>query len=415
MFSNPLEGLKIKLLHYSCPPVIGGTEFIIEAHARWFKKYGADVELLVGDGEQFEDGIPVHKIPEIGSNYEGKEEVVQSLEEGNLSPFEKEKCKCKEKLSPYFEDADLVIPHNIFTMPFNLPLTAALFELFEEIDAKTLAWTHDIAWLDDKYDTPDEYPWNLLAEAAPVDRYVAISGLRADQLRKVFERKTRVEVVHDGIEFDEFHELDSVIQEIYRKNKMYYDDILGIYPARIVRRKNFELALEILYHLKKLGYSMHFIITGPPDPHNPDSLDYFEELKQLRVDLDLEEEVIFCYELENPETGEPLRVSYNRMRQFYRLSDLLLFTSRQEGFGLPLLEAGLSRTLICCSNIAPLPEVGGEAPLYFDPDEHPSIIAYEIREEIESQAATLLQRRVRKNFTWPAIFERYLIPLIENV
>ncbi len=415
MQNLPLEKLNITLLHYSCPPVIGGTEFIVEAHARWLKKYGADVQVVVGSGEQFQEGIKVKGVPEFRSDYQLKGQITEELGRGEKATFKAQKERCIELARELFAGSDLILVHNIFTMPFNLPLTAALVELAAADEFNFVSWTHDIAWLDDKYETPDEYPWNLLGRPAPVERYVAISELRAQQLKRLFEGGREIEVIHDGIEFDEFHELDPEIQNIYRKNQMYYDDILALYPARIVRRKNFELALEIIYHLKKLGYTLHFIITGPPDPHNPASMEYFEELKSQRADLDLEEEVIFCYELKNQQTGEPLRISYNRMRQFYRLSDLLLFTSLQEGFGLPLLEAGLSRTLICCTDIDPLPEVGGEAPLYFNPNEHPSIIAYEIREEIESQAATLLQRRVRKKFTWPAIFERYMIPFLKRI
>ncbi len=414
MEEQPLKNMTVGLLHYSCPPVIGGTEFILEAHARWLHKYGAEVRVVVGKGEQFAPEIPVLEVPEFASDYSQKKQIMKALSKGDLNSFERQKQHCIERLTELFDGCHKVLVHNLFTMPFNLPLTAALVELAETAEFEIVPWTHDIAWLDEKYDTPDEYPWNLLGQPAGVENYVAISGLRKRQLAELFGEQVNITVIHDGIEFDEFHELDPEIQNIYRKNQMYYDDLLALYPARIVQRKNFELALEIIYHLKKLGYTLHFIITGPPDPHNPESLEYFESLKSLRNDLDLEDEVIFCYDLKSQKTGEPLKISYNRMRQFYRLSDLLLFTSKQEGFGLPLLEAGLSRTLICCSDIEPLPEVGGEAPFYFNPNEHPSIIAYQIREEIESQAATLLQRRVRKNFTWPAIFEQYIIPFLTD-
>ena len=41
----------IAILHYSCPPVIGGVEFIIEAHALEFARAGYPVRLIVGKGE----------------------------------------------------------------------------------------------------------------------------------------------------------------------------------------------------------------------------------------------------------------------------------------------------------------------------------------------------------------------------
>lgn len=43
------------------------------------------------------------------------------------------------------------------------------------------------------------------------------------------------------------------------------------------------------------------------------------------------------------------------------------FPSLYEGFGLPILEAMASRVAVACSNCASLPEVAGEAAIYFDP------------------------------------------------
>ncbi len=412
MGSRALSGRSIGIIHYSCPPVIGGAEFIVEAQARWLHRYGADVEVLVGKGGQFHEDINVTVLKHLGSDYPEKEKVENALESGDQSLFDQAKEKCKEILLPRLQSCDTWLVHNLYTMPFNLPATAALFELAEETPIQLIPWIHDIAWLDDRYETPDRYPYNLLASPVDTDCYVAISDLRAQQLHSILGEQPAIETIHDGIEFYEFQELDPAVSAIYRSHKMYLDDVIAIYPARIVERKNFELALDIVHHLKKIGYSVHFIITGPPDPHNPDSMQYFEELKQLRCELDLEDDVIFCYELENPETGDPLKISFNRMRQFYRLCDMLLMTSLQEGFGLPLLEAGLSKTLICCSNISPLPEVGGKAPVYFELDEHPSIIAYDIYQKLETQASVKLQRRVRKKFTWPAIFENCVIPFL---
>lgn len=51
----------------------------------------------------------------------------------------------------------------------------------------------------------------------------------------------------------------------------------------------------------------------------------------------------------------------------YQQSDLLLFPSLLEGFGLPVAEAMAAGCPVVCSNASSLPEVGGDAALYFDP------------------------------------------------
>ncbi len=57
----------------------------------------------------------------------------------------------------------------------------------------------------------------------------------------------------------------------------------------------------------------------------------------------------------------------------------LVFASRYEGFGIPLLEAFRAGVPVICSRIASLPEIGGEACGYFDPDDAESIAESMIR------------------------------------
>ncbi len=58
----------------------------------------------------------------------------------------------------------------------------------------------------------------------------------------------------------------------------------------------------------------------------------------------------------------------------YSVCQMFVYPSLHEGFGLPLLEAMASGIPIACSNAASLPEVGGDAALYFDPS-NPDAIA----------------------------------------
>ena len=55
------------------------------------------------------------------------------------------------------------------------------------------------------------------------------------------------------------------------------------------------------------------------------------------------------------------------LQQKYRKALCVIIPSRMEGFGIPVLEAMASGTPLLCSNAWSLPEVGGAAPLYFDP------------------------------------------------
>jgi glycosyltransferase involved in cell wall biosynthesis len=50
-----------------------------------------------------------------------------------------------------------------------------------------------------------------------------------------------------------------------------------------------------------------------------------------------------------------------------RGAEMLVYPSLYEGFGLPVLEAMAAGVPVVCSNVAALPEVGGDAAVYFNP------------------------------------------------
>ncbi len=43
--------MKIDLLHYSAPPIVGGVESVISHHARLMSKAGHPVRIIAGRGD----------------------------------------------------------------------------------------------------------------------------------------------------------------------------------------------------------------------------------------------------------------------------------------------------------------------------------------------------------------------------
>ena len=60
-------------------------------------------------------------------------------------------------------------------------------------------------------------------------------------------------------------------------------------------------------------------------------------------------------------------VTQRVMRTLYCAADMLVLPSFEEGFGFPVLEAMACGIPVACSRVAALPEVGGDAVMYFDP------------------------------------------------
>jgi glycosyltransferase involved in cell wall biosynthesis len=61
------------------------------------------------------------------------------------------------------------------------------------------------------------------------------------------------------------------------------------------------------------------------------------------------------------------QISDQELKVYYRNATALIFPSFYEGFGFPLVEAMAEGCPIACSNVASLPEVAGNAALFFDP------------------------------------------------
>jgi glycosyltransferase involved in cell wall biosynthesis len=71
----------------------------------------------------------------------------------------------------------------------------------------------------------------------------------------------------------------------------------------------------------------------------------------------------------------PGYVSDEDLPAVYAGAQALVFPSLCEGFGLPVLEAMACGTPVVSSNASSIPEVGGEAALYFDPSDTEEITA----------------------------------------
>jgi glycosyltransferase involved in cell wall biosynthesis len=70
-----------------------------------------------------------------------------------------------------------------------------------------------------------------------------------------------------------------------------------------------------------------------------------------------------------------------RLAALYRTAACLVFPSLYEGFGLPPLEAMACGCPVAASNVGPIPEICGEAAVYFDPRD-PEAIANGVREAL---------------------------------
>ena len=409
--------VRVAILHYAAPPVVGGVESTIYHHARLLSGAGFHVEVIAGRGEPFHPDVPFHLVPEADSRHPEVLEVGAALARGEVPPtFATLRDRLVERLRPLLAPSDVCIVHNVLTLHKNLPLTAALRLLSGEGIARFIAWCHDFAWQDELY-TPSlhpGYPWDLLRTPWPGVRYVVVSAHRRARLAALLGiPPAEVRVVHPGVDVAGFFKLEPETRRLVEELGLLSADPLMLLPARITRRKNIQFAIRVTAALTAYRPYATLLVTGPPGPHNPANVAYLASLRELREELGVSDRVHFLYEHGPGE--EPLHVTDGMMADLYRLADLLLFPSRREGFGIPVLEAGLARLPIFAADIPPVRESAGGLAFCFDPEGEPAEVARAIADRLVRDTVYQMRRRVLEHFTWSAILRRDLIPLLEEV
>ncbi|MFN3742294.1 MAG: glycosyltransferase family 4 protein [Anaerolineales bacterium] len=405
--------MRIALLHYSAPPVIGGVESVIAHQARWMAQDGHRVSVLAGRGSHFDERIAFIRLPLADSIHPQILALKRELDRGHHPPeFGEVVVALKRELSHHLAKSDVLIAHNVCSLHLNLALTAALWELFRESRRPALIlWHHDLAWATPRYrkELHPGYPWDLLRKPWPGAVQVAASEMRRQELAELLGLDVeQITVIPNGVDIFSFLKLEPSTQEYLKRMNLTQADPLLLLPARITPRKNIELALRTLAALRSEFPQAQLLVTGPLGAHNPANVKYFAQLKRLRYELGLEHSAHFLAEVSSGYVPDAV------IADFYRLADALFFPSYEEGFGIPILEAALAGRPIFCSDIPPLRALGGKEVTYFSPDAEPEEIAARMAAYFRENPLYILASRVRRNFSWEQIYRNHILPILQK-
>lgn len=405
--------MNIALLHYSVPPIVGGVESVIAHHARLMSNDGHAVRLIAARGDGMDEQIPLITLPHADSRHERVLLVKEQLDRGEVTgEFEVVRDKLAIELQTALTGVDVLIGHNVCSLNKNLALTAALHQLHTSRKLpRLILWHHDLAWTTPRYlpELHDGYPWDLLKTDWGNVTHVVVSELRRDELAELMNLDpTTIHVIPNGVDLDLFYKLEPLTRSLLEKTDLLDAAPILLLPVRVTPRKNIELALHTLAELKRNFPQAELVVTGPLGPHNANNIKYFERLTALRKQLGLEASVHFLAELHDGYLPDEV------IADFYRVADALFFPSREEGFGIPLLEAAFSRLPAFCADIPPLKKLGMQDAVFFSPDEKPEIVAGMIADHFKSSLPARLAMRARMSFRWEAIYRLHIAPLIKG-
>lgn len=180
---------------------------------------------------------------------------------------------------------------------------------------------------------------NLLQRA---DRIIAISNQTKTDLFTIYDvPEDKIDVIYHGCSFTE--------EDVLKNNEPNQFGDYILYVGYRSGYKNFENFCKALPKVLKSFQDLKVVVVG--------GRKFAAYEKDIIKKASLAKNIIH---LEN--------VSEDKLITLYKHAKTFVFPSKYEGFGLPILEAFICGTPVVCSNIGPFSEVGGVAPLYFDPE-----------------------------------------------
>ncbi len=411
----------IVFLHYSAPPLAGGVEHVLAHHVNIFQAHGYQVTIAAGRAAIGADTEPCELVlvPELDCQNDTIRKITDALNSDVVLPeFRRMQAAIEEALERICGAGAVLIAHNVLSLHLNFPLTAAVHHL---LDAHALgpvvAWCHDVSrCVNPTSGVPLRFgfPWDLLRTYRSDVRYVAVSRQRQRILAHALGcPQDQIRVIPDGIDPQVFGGLGASVSHLVEDYDLLSADLILLMPVRITRAKNIKRALEILASLKDMGLQVRLIVTGPLDPHKLDGTAYFKELLALRHKLSLEREVVFALQGSTTVPGSPA-IESAEASELYRVCDLLLLTSSREGFGIPILEAGLAAMPIFTTEVPALEEFEPGSVNIIERGELPAQVAKRIKEWAATNMSHRLRRHIRRDYTWSAIFRRHIEPLLQE-
>lgn len=394
---------RVLFLHYTAPSILGGVEHVMGIHAAAAERAGDSVAIVAGRGT--ERGVPVIKIPELDSQHPAVLRDRAALARGEVSPEHALLvATITRKLRPVIRRADRVVVHNVFTLHLNAALTEALFALSAERPGVFIAWTHDLAWTDVQYkgQRHEGRPWSLFSTAAPGVRYVAISHKSANELSALTGLPVdRITIVPNGVDRVAVLGMSATGKRLADRFGLFDADPLLLLPVRLTRRKRIELAIDALAELRATSYpNAMLVVTGGPGAHNPTNAAYERDLAARAGPG-----VHLLH-------AEHVKIGVRELADLYGLADALVLPSENEGFGLPMLEAGLRRLPIVCTDIPALRENGGDEATYVPLKADGATWARAIDTKLTTLPIARQHRRARQN-EWPRILAELVLPVID--
>lgn len=411
---------------------------IVKDRSEMLTKYGHEVHLFVSEryhGEEFpakvilEKKIPYTHLADYHtmSQFTGDDKSYKPAP-GCNSPAEHQLVKnntaamLREELSDY----DVVITEDIVFQGWHLPFAVAIMEASR--DLPNVRWLHAI------HSVPSVQSdfWNISLYGK---RHKLIYPNRVDALRVAEQFKGVIDDVRVIPHIKDIRTLFDYSQDttdfIEWCPGAMQAEIVQIYPASVDRLEAKRLAevIGIFGHLKRMGRSVCLVVatqwaTGQKQ------LDIINTYKKLVVDsgLIIGVDVVFTPDFKpvGKENKFGVGIPKHMIRELFQLSNVFVFPTREETFGLVLPEAALcgSPVVVLNGSLDMMHEVSGYNATYFDFGSFHCNVTHNNLDLLLRDIAMIILGRVlvnesvrlktfmRRHYNMDYLYKRYYAPIL---
>lgn len=393
---------------------------IVKDQARMLAEYGHDVHLFVNEqykGEKFSDEVTLEKkIP--------FSHLVDYHSEKEISEHHKEIVQIAtnmfiEELS---KDYEAVFTHDFVFTGWNLPYGLACIEASKKLDkVRWLHWVHSVP--------SAGYDWWNIDKFGKKHKIIYPNS--TDRLRVAEQYKGTMDDVRVIPHIKDFRTWGNFHQETIDFLRDYPDvmqaDILQIYPSSVDRLKAKRLREVILIFskLKKMGFKVCLVVANQWATGRQQKEDINEYRKiAVRNGLQPWQEIIFTSDWQNGKYD--VGIPGYMVEELFRLSNLFIFPTREESFGLVMPEAALSGGCLMVLNksLQMQIEVSGYNALYFDFGSFHCHVQHENEDKLFTDIAHIVVGRMieneavqlktfcRKKYNWDNLYKNYYAPIL---
>ena len=259
----------------------------------------------------------------------------------------------------------------------------------ESLQGKLILTVHDM--IHEKY--PEYYAGNAtighkksLMERA--DRIIAVSEATRNDILDIYPSidESKIAVVYHGSDQKKQVIINTEYERKYKQNGAFL-----LYVGNRDRYKNFINMANAVSHILAQRSDLKLICVGGGDFLSEEK-DIFERNKCL---------------------GQVVQVNAGEeeLNWLYQNAECFVFSSKAEGFGIPILEAWKNECPVVLSDMECFREIGGNAVLYFDPDSIAAMeekIASVLRGEAIRDKLIKLGNERLKSFSWDLCAQKHI-------